>query len=39
MINYYHQWEEKVLKNCQKPGRYIGGELLSTKKRLGKSET
>lgn len=38
MINYYHQWEEKVLKNCQKPGRYIGGELLSTKKDWEKAK-
>lgn len=32
MVNYFQQFEEKILKNCQKPGRYIGGELLSIKK-------
>ncbi|MCX7770850.1 MAG: TIGR03960 family B12-binding radical SAM protein [Proteobacteria bacterium] len=32
MNNYFLDYEEKILKKCQKPGRYIGGELLSTKK-------
>jgi radical SAM family uncharacterized protein/radical SAM-linked protein len=35
-MNLYETFEDKVLKHCQKPGRYIGGEILSTKKDWSK---
>lgn len=38
MNKYYQEFEERILKNCQKPGRYIGGELLSTKKDWEKTK-
>lgn len=36
-MNLFEEFEKKILHFCQKPGRYIGNEILSTKKDWNKA--